>query len=205
MNGLDEYLTNFLAYTATKAQQDSFKNAKQSNKRPRVTRRENGDACKWCRSMAGTYTDPSADVFKRHGGCSGQIITEGYKSRNGQLSNYKKGDKITVYRGEGNNAPPGVDLFGAGHYVARDKSLAAKFGTVKTETLTISPKEIYLISTDAQYEALVRDAQRTYIGMDVQKSIPKLLLKRGFKAVEGTDGFDPLAGISVLDPKLINA
>lgn len=201
--GLDEYVHAYLTYAAAKAQDDSFKTAKQSNKHPTVTRKESGDACKWCRSKVGKYTDPPAEVFQRHGGCGGSIVTEGYKSRNGQLNNYKKGEKVTVYRGVGNNAAPGTDLFGQAHYVARDKATAAKFGKVQTETLTISPKEIYVIKNDAQYEALVRDAQHEYLGMDVQKSIPLLLKKRGFKAVEGTPEFDPLAGIAVLDNKLV--
>lgn len=203
--GLEEYVNAYLMASASKAQQDSFKNASQSRKYPKVTRKESGDACKWCRSKAGTYTDPSPDVFKRHGGCEGEIITEGYKTRNGLLSNYKKGDKVTVYRGAGSGTNvQGTDLFGNAHYVARDKQTAATFGKVKEETLTISPKQIYTIKSDAQYEALVRDAQREYLGMDVQKAIPKLLQKRGFKAVEGTPGFDPLAGIAVFDTSLIS-
>jgi hypothetical protein len=204
-NGLGEYLLNYLMYSATKAQSDSVKVARESNKHPVVTRTEHGDACKWCKSMTGSFVDPSSDIYKRHGGCNGKIETRGYKSRNGLLDNYKKGEPVTVYRGVGNNAAPGTDLFGQAHYVARDKATAAKFGTVQTETLLINPKQIYTITSDAQYEALVRDAQHTYIGMDVQKSIPKLLLARGFKAIEGSAAFDPLAGIAVLDSKLISA
>lgn len=205
MSGLEEYLTNFLMYSATKAQSDAVRTARESNKHPTVTRTEHGDACKWCKSMAGTFTDPSSDVYKRHGGCAGKIETKGYKSRNGLLGNYKKGDAVTVYRGTGNNAAPGTDLFGQAHYVARDKATAAQFGKVQAETLTISPKQIYTITSDAQYEALIRDAQHTYIGMDIQKAIPKLLQARGFKAIEGSAGFDPLAGIAVFDSKLISA
>lgn len=203
--GTTELLVAYLMHSATKAQKDSFKNAEQSRKYPRVTRKESGDACKWCRSKAGTFENPGPDVFKRHGGCEGQIITEGFKSRNGLLGNYKQGEQVTVYRGTGKGTEvQGTDLFGSAHYVARDKSTAAQFGKVQEETLTISPKQIYTITSDAQYEALVRDAQREYLGMDVQKAIPKLLQKRGFKAVEGTPGFDPLAGIAVFDTKLIS-
>lgn len=203
--GVQEILVAYLMHAATKAQQDSFKNASQSRKYPRVTRTESGDACKWCRSKTGTFTDPSSEIFHRHGGCEGKIVTEGYKSRNGLLSNYKKGDQVTVYRGTGGGTDvQGTDLFGNAHYVARDRATAAQFGKVKEETLTISPKQIYTISSDAQYEALVRDAQREFLGMDIQKAIPKLLQKRGFKAIEGTPGFDPLAGIAVFDDKLIS-
>lgn len=88
--GLDEYVKNFLNNTAAKAQNDAVRNARESGKHPTVTRIESGDACKWCRSKVGTYTDPSSDVFQRHGGCEGQIITKGYRSRNGLLGNYVK-------------------------------------------------------------------------------------------------------------------
>ena len=30
-----------------------------------------------------------SEVFHRHGGCGGKIVTEGFKSRNGELKNYK--------------------------------------------------------------------------------------------------------------------
>lgn len=86
--GLDEYVKNFLDHAASKAQRDAMVNAKQSGKYPRVIRTTNGKTCKWCQSLAGEYTNPSADVFKRHGGCDCNIRTEGYRSRNGLLNNY---------------------------------------------------------------------------------------------------------------------
>ena len=88
--GLDEYVKNYLDTMASKAQQDAVKNARQSNKYPTVTRKTVGDTCKWCRSLAGTYTNPSSDVFRRHGGCDCAVVTEGYRSRNGLLGNYVK-------------------------------------------------------------------------------------------------------------------
>lgn len=88
--GLDEYVKNYLDYASSKAQQDAVTNAKQSGNYPTVTRKMRGETCKWCESLAGTYTDPDSEIFKRHGGCDCQIITEGYKSRNGLLKNYKK-------------------------------------------------------------------------------------------------------------------
>ncbi len=204
--GIEEYVNNYLTTMAAKAQDDSFKNAKQSGKRPTVTRSESGKACRWCRSKVGTYVEPSSDVFARHGGCGGKIVTEGYKSRNGQLGNYKKGEEVTVYRGTGGGTNvEGTDLFGNAHYVARDKATAEQFGKVKTEKLTISPKQIYTIKSDAQYDALVRNALQEYPTLGTQKAIPKLLQKLGFKAVEGSPGFDPLAGIAVFDSKLIKA
>lgn len=88
--GLEEYVKNYLDNTAGKAQQDAFKNAQETGNYPTVKRVAVGDTCKWCRDKAGTYTDPPSDVFRRHGGCDCEIRTEGYKSRNGLLKNYKK-------------------------------------------------------------------------------------------------------------------
>lgn len=88
--GLDEYVKNFLDYAATQAQQDAVKTAKQSGKRTVVIRKMNGETCKWCESLAGEYENPDSEVYKRHGGCDCLIITQGFKSRNGQLNNYVK-------------------------------------------------------------------------------------------------------------------
>jgi hypothetical protein len=88
--GLEEYIRNYLQNTTAKAQQDAMYNAMQSGKRPTVTRIESPTACRWCRSKAGTFVDPDGEVFARHGGCRGKIITSGYNSRNGTLNNYKK-------------------------------------------------------------------------------------------------------------------
>lgn len=86
--GLDEYVKNYIDNTIGMAQRDAVTVAREHGKRTVVTRTEHGDACKWCRSMAGTYTNPSSDIFRRHGGCEGKITTQGYRSRNGELKNY---------------------------------------------------------------------------------------------------------------------
>lgn len=86
--GLTEYVKNFIDNAIGQAQHHAVANARQSGKHPTVTRVESSEACKWCRSKAGTYTDPGPDVFKRHGGCNGRITTSGYRSRNGLLNNY---------------------------------------------------------------------------------------------------------------------
>lgn len=88
--GLDDYVRNYLDTMASKAQHDAVQNAKQSGKYPTVTRKMNGETCAWCESLAGTYTKPDSEVFKRHRGCDCSIVTEGYRSRNGQLNNYVK-------------------------------------------------------------------------------------------------------------------
>lgn len=89
--GLDEYVGNYIDNVIGLAQQHAFTNASQSGKHPTVTRTPTGqETCKWCDSLAGTYTDPTPDVFARHGSCDCAIHTEGYKSRNGLLQNYAK-------------------------------------------------------------------------------------------------------------------
>jgi hypothetical protein len=95
--GLEEYIQNYLSTMAAKAQEDAFKTAAQTEKHPTVTRTESAKACPWCRSKVGTYTNPPPEIFQRHGGCTGKIITQGYKSRNGLLNNYKSSpDNKTV-------------------------------------------------------------------------------------------------------------
>lgn len=88
--GLDEYVKNFIDNTIGMAQRDAMTTARENGKRPTVTRTESPDCCKWCRSKAGTWTDPDASIFARHGGCEGKITTQGYRSRNGLLKNYVK-------------------------------------------------------------------------------------------------------------------
>ena len=88
--GLPLLVRNYLDTMASKAQQDATHNARQSGKRTRVIRKMNGETCGWCESLAGTYENPDSEVFKRHRGCDCSIITEGYRTRNGQLNNYSK-------------------------------------------------------------------------------------------------------------------
>jgi hypothetical protein len=88
--GLDDYVRNYLDTMASKAQEDATTTARQSGKFPTVTRKMNGETCSWCESLAGTYTNPDSEVFKRHRGCDCSITTEGYRSRNGLLDNYVK-------------------------------------------------------------------------------------------------------------------
>lgn len=88
--GINDYVRNYLDTMASKAQQDAVTNARQSGKFPTVIRKLNGETCKWCESLAGTYTNPDSEVFKRHAKCDCSITTEGFKSRNGLLGNYVK-------------------------------------------------------------------------------------------------------------------
>lgn len=218
---MDEYVANFLMTMASKAQGDATKTARQSGKKPTVERVEHGDACKWCRSLAGTYTDPSSDVFKRHGGCEGKIVTKGYMSRNGLLGNYKNPSNVggsaaapidrngnqVVYRGIGNNTSGVGNMFGNALYVARDQQTAQQFGTVSTLSMPLKSKDILQITTDAALDKLQLDAQkwavRTGSSLDPQDYLPGYLLSRGFKAVEVAPTVDPFAGIAIVDPKVI--
>lgn len=219
---MEEYLRNFLMSSASKAQKDATTNARQSGKRPIVERVEHGDACKWCQSMAGTYENPSGEVFARHGGCEGKITTRGYGSRNGLLNNYKsgsftrtapttgavdgKGNQV-VYRGTG-GAPAGrANMFGDALYVARDNSTAAQFGNVAQLSMPIKASDILLIATDNALDKLQLDAQkwavRTGASLDPNDYLPAYVRYLGYKAVEVKASVDPLAGIAIVDPKVI--
>lgn len=220
---MEEYLRNFLMSSASKAQKDATTNARQSGKRPVVERTEHGDACKWCQSKVGTYENPSGEVFARHGGCEGRIITKGYGSRNGLLSNYKsgsftsrtaettgavdsKGNQV-VYRGVG-GAPAGrANMFGNALYVARDQSTASQFGNVAQLSMPIKASDILLIATDNALDKLQLDAQRwavrTGASLDPNDYLPAYVLHLGYKAVEVKATVDPVAGIAIIDPKII--
>lgn len=219
--GLQEYVQNYLFATSSKAQKDAMTTARQSGKRPRVKRTESGDACEWCQSKVGTYDNPGSDVFERHGGCEGKIVTEGFKSRNGELSNYKKpstsgvgaaapiapdGGQV-VFRGTGKNvSSAGLEL-GTGFYVARSGQTASTFGNVSQLSLPLKSKDILQIASDNQYEKLVLDAQRWAVrnnkSLDANDFIPLYVRNLGYKAAEIAPAVDPLGGIAVYDPAVI--
>lgn len=219
---IDEYVANFLMSATSKAQGDAVTTARQSGKRPTVTRTEHGDACKWCQSKTGTYTDPGSDVFERHGGCNGKITTQGYKSRNGLLGNYKAGKNPVspstaapvardggqvVFRGTGNNvSAAGLEL-GSGFYVARDTATAANFGNVAQLSLPLKSKDILVIATDNDYDRLIIAAEkwavRTGASLDANDFIPGYVRSLGYKAAEVSPTVDPLGGIAVYDPAII--
>lgn len=216
---MDEYIKNFLMSSAAKAQGDATRTARQSGKKPTVTRTEHSDACKWCQSKVGTYENPGSDVFERHGGCEGKIVTKGYGSRNGLLGNYKKGSGPgaaapiapdggqVVFRGTGNNVSgAGLEL-GSGFYVARDTATASQFGNVAQLSLPLKSKDILLIASDNQYQKLILDAQkwtvRTGGSLDSNDFIPAYIRYLGYKAAEVSPTVDPLGGIAVYDPAVI--
>lgn len=216
---MDEYIRNFLMTMAAKGQKDAMTTARQSGKKPTVTRTESSDACKWCRSKVGTYENPGSDVFERHGGCEGKIITKGYGSKNGLLGNYKKpasqgaaapiapdGGQV-VFRGSGNNvSSAGLEL-GSGFYVARDTATAANFGNVAQLSLPLKSKDILLIASDNQYQKLILDAQKWAVrsggSLDSNDFIPAYVRYLGYKAAEVAAQVDPLGGIAIYDPAII--
>lgn len=219
---MEEYLRNFLMSSAAKAQKDAFTTARQSGKRTTVvTRTEHGDACKWCQSLAGTYENPGGDVFARHGGCMGKIVTKGYMSKNGLLQNYKAGKSVgpgaaapiapdggqVVYRGVGKNVSAGGLELGSAMYVARDSATAANFGNVAQLSLPLKSKDILTIATDNQYQKLVLDAQkyavRTGGSLDSNDFLPAYVRYLGYKAAEVLASVDPLGGIAIYDPVII--
>lgn len=87
---LSSRVRNFLDQTIAQAQEDAQRVAIESGKHPIVIRKLNGETCKWCASLAGTYENPDSEVFRRHRDCDCTIETRGYKSRNGLLKNYVK-------------------------------------------------------------------------------------------------------------------
>lgn len=216
---IDEYVANFLMSMASKAQRDATTTARQSGKKPTVTRTEHSDACKWCQSKTGTFENPSSEIFERHGGCEGKIVTKGYGSKNGLLSNYKRasgpgaaapiapdGGQV-VFRGTGKNvSSAGLEL-GSGFYVARDTATASQFGNVAQLSLPLKSKDIYLIATDNQYQKLVLDAEkwavRTGNSLDANDFIPAYVRYLGYKAAEVAVAVDPLGGIAIYDPAII--
>lgn len=86
--GLADTVRTYLNNVTTQAQSHAFKNAKESGQHPILTWVPNADACKYCRSKAGKHANPNASHFSFHDGCTCSCITEGYRSRNGQLNKY---------------------------------------------------------------------------------------------------------------------
>ena len=216
---MDEYIRNFLMTMAAKAQGDAMTNARQSGKKPTVTRTERSTACNWCRSKTGTFENPSSEIFERHGGCTGKIATSGYRSKNGLLGNYKKptgpgaaapiapdGGQV-VFRGTGSNVSSGGLELGTGFYVARDNATASTFGNVAQLSLPLKSKDIFLIATDAQYQKLILDAQKWAVrsggSLAANDFLPAYVRYLGYKAAEVAPQVDPLGGIAVYDPAII--
>lgn len=74
------------------AQYEAFENGKSLGKVPTLTRRLVGETCRWCIDRAGTFLYPDGELFARHDNCDCLFIVSGYNSRNGILTNYRKGN-----------------------------------------------------------------------------------------------------------------
>lgn len=72
------------------AQNEAFTNGKSLGRVPTLTRRLVGETCGWCRDRVGTFVDPPSELFARHDNCDCLFIVQGYNSRNGILTNYRK-------------------------------------------------------------------------------------------------------------------
>lgn len=88
---IDPIVTEFYDSVLGKAQSEAFENARSLQKHPTLTRRLVGETCKWCTARARTFIDPEGEDFARHENCDCLFIVKGFNSRNGILTNYKKG------------------------------------------------------------------------------------------------------------------
>lgn len=78
------------------AENEAFGNARSLGQHPTLTRILQGETCKWCQAMVGTYIEPDGEAFRRHDNCDCLIIAKGYNSRNGVLKNYTKKSSLTI-------------------------------------------------------------------------------------------------------------
>lgn len=72
------------------AKEYAFTDAKALQLHPTLRRKPMGKTCNWCMARAGTHTDPSSELFRRHAYCDCKIIVSGYNTRNGVVNNYVK-------------------------------------------------------------------------------------------------------------------
>lgn len=86
----DEIVTGFFDSVLADAQREAFNNGESLGKVPTLTRSLVGETCEWCRARTGTFTYPDAELFTRHDNCDCLFIVQGYNSRNGILTNYRK-------------------------------------------------------------------------------------------------------------------
>lgn len=117
-------------------------------------------------------------------------------------------DEITGYHakdetGVGRN----TNIFGDAFYIARDAKTAQEFGdNVVKATVPIKEAQILRIASQAQFDKFVKEAIKwsnaNNLPIDTNVALPSYAISLGYKAIEGTPSFDPLAGIGIVDPKL---
>lgn len=88
---IDEIVLGFFDSVLADAQHEAFENGKSLGRVPTLTRSLVGETCGWCRDRVGTFTYPDSELFARHDNCDCLFIVKGYNSRNGILTNYRKG------------------------------------------------------------------------------------------------------------------
>ena len=86
----DAIVKEFFDSVLGDAQYEAFENGISLGKVPTLTRRIVGETCTWCISRSGTFVYPDSELFARHDNCDCLFIVDGYNSRNGILTNYRK-------------------------------------------------------------------------------------------------------------------
>lgn len=126
--------------------------------------------------------------------------------------------QIEFYRGEGGLGQEltaearqngGGDVFGNGIYVAEGENAeqqAKRFGTPTKGSISVQANEILEVSTQEQYDELVRKALEAYPNEDTQTSLPKYIQGQGYKVVRAVKEFQDQsdAGTVIYDDGLIN-
>lgn len=87
----DAIIKEFYDSVLGDAQYEAFENGISLGKVPTLTRSLVGETCGWCTARVGTFTYPENELFARHDNCDCLFIVKGYNSRNGVLTNYRKG------------------------------------------------------------------------------------------------------------------
>lgn len=94
---LKEQPNTYLLTAAGAAQRDAFNTARSLGKQPilYVTLTGAGD-CDWCRLRArrSPIFNPSPQDFSRHNGCNCLLRAEGYRTRNGEVKNYRRANIV---------------------------------------------------------------------------------------------------------------
>jgi hypothetical protein len=84
--------TTYLSSATGAAQGDAFETARSLGKQPilHIRLRGKGD-CDWCRARAAgsPYYNAGPQLFARHNKCDCYLRAEGYRSRNGEVRNYR--------------------------------------------------------------------------------------------------------------------
>ncbi len=116
----------------------------------------------------------------------------------------------TVYHGEGHNLHNNnVAMLGNAMYVARDQSVAAKFGDTTELKLPFSDKDILKINNNTEYEDFVKNAQKYALdngaSLETSDALPAYIQSLGYRAAELSDSVDPMGGIGIVDQDAIKA